>query len=456
MAAFQLQTHSITNSSIQAEVNSVLQAALDAADPRAAVRAALRREGSRVITGGQTLDLDDYQHVFVTGAGKAVASMAAGAQDVLGDRINGGVLIAKHRMAANSEPLPPALAVRTGEHPVPGESSLRATRELVNLLSACRSDDLVLCLISGGGSALLTLPQPDISLDDIQELTRLLLASGATIAEINSLRKHLDQVKGGGLARFAHPARLVTLVLSDVVGSPLSAIASGPTVADPTTYADALAVLDRYGIAERVPGAVRWALEEGHLGFRPETMKPGDPLLDSALTVLAGSNRQSAQAAVEAARRAGFQALLLTTYLQGEARQAGEVLGGILRQCAESGDPLPRPACLVAGGETTVTLRGDGLGGRNQELALGAVEMLAGVERAMLITLATDGEDGPTDAAGAVVTGETAARAAAENLNPRRFLAENNAYAFFHVLDDLIRPGPTGTNVNDLVFLFTW
>lgn len=456
MNAFRYIPHSIMQSARQDQISAVLYAALEAADPRAAVRRSVRREGSRLVVGQASYDLDAARRVLVIGVGKAVLSMAAGMAEIIGDQLDGGLLISKHTPGAGDPALPASLEVMIGEHPVPGSGSLAATQALVALLRDCHADDLIFCLISGGGSALMTQPQHDISLGDLQELTKLLLASGAAIGEINCLRKHLDPIKGGGLVRLAHPATMVTLVLSDVVGSPLSAIASGPTVADPSTYADALAVLERYGLGEQVPGGVRWALEEGQLGFRPETVKPGDALLEKMPTILVGSNEHSARAAVGEARRQGFASMLLSSYVQGEARQAGALLGGILRQAATSGDPLPRPACLVAGGETTVVLRGGGFGGRNLELALAAVEMTAGLERALLVSLATDGEDGPTDAAGAVVSGETYARALSVSMTPDEHLRENNAYPFFELLDDLILTGPTGTNVNDLIFLFTW
>ncbi len=456
MNAFRYIPHSIMQSERHEQISAVVYAALQAADPAAAVQRSVRRDGNLLFVGQTSYDLDAARRVLVIGVGKAVLAMAAGMAAVLGDRLDGGLLISKHALGQEDPSLPSSLTVIVGEHPVPGEGSLEATRALVALLRDCHADDLIFCLISGGGSALMTLPQHDVPLGDLQALTKLLLASGATISEINCLRKHLDQIKGGGLARIAHPATLVTLVLSDVVGSPLSAIASGPTVADPSTYADALAVLERYGLGEQVPGGIRWALEEGQLGFRPETVKPGDPLLEKKQTVLVGSNEQSARAAVEEARRQGFSSILLSSYVQGEARQVGELLGGILRQAATSGDPLSRPACLVAGGETTVVLRGGGFGGRNLELALGAVEMAAGLERALLVSLATDGEDGPTDAAGAVVSGETRERALTVGMSTAEYLRENNAYPFFELLDDLILTGPTGTNVNDLIFLFSW
>jgi glycerate 2-kinase len=287
-------------------------------------------------------------------------------------------------------------------------------------------------------------------------MTGLLLRCGATIGEMNALRKHLDRVKGGGLARMAAPARLAALVLSDVIGSPLDVIASGPTVADPSTFADARRVVEKYQLAGQLPAAIRSALAAGERGALPETLKPGDPALESVTNLVVASNPQAAAAAMRQARQEAYQALLLTTYLQGEAAQVGQVMAALLRQVHASGQPLARPACIVAGGETTVTLRGQGKGGRSQELALGAAALLDGLPDVALVALGTDGEDGPTDAAGALVTGETLSRAGALGLDPQEHLRENNAYPFFAALGDLLITGPTGTNVNDLVFLFAF
>jgi hydroxypyruvate reductase len=321
-------------------------------------------------------------------------------------------------------------------------------------LNASEPGDLVICLISGGASALLTMPVTGVSLADLQALTSLLLACGANINEINTLRKHLDQVKGGQLARLAQPARVASLILSDVVGSPLDVIGSGPSVPDSSSFADAYAVLERYGLLGKAPVSIVKYLQRGCQGGAPETPKPDDPLFDRVQNVIIGSNQQAADAALQEALAEGFSAMLLTTYLQGEARQAGRWLAAIARQIASNGQPLQPPACLVVGGETTVTILGDGQGGRNQEMALGAVEDLANLPGAVLVTLATDGGDGPTDAAGAVVTGETLQRALQLGLRPGDYLRRNDAYHFFQGLGDLLVTGPTGTNVNDLAFLF--
>jgi glycerate 2-kinase len=270
------------------------------------------------------------------------------------------------------------------------------------------------------------------------------------------LRKHLDVVKGGGLARLAAPAQLLTLALSDVVGDPLDVIASGPTVPDRSTFAEAWQILQRYDLLERVPPAVTEYLQRGLSNEIPETPKVGDPAFSAVQNVIVGSNLQAAQAALAQARQEGLNTLLLTTSLEGEARQAGQFMAAIARQIVATGEPVKRPACIVAGGETTVTLRGTGKGGRNQELALGAVKKMAGLPDAILVGLATDGGDGPTDAAGAVVTGQTLDEARQAGLDPEAFLRENNAYRFFEALGDLLRPGPTRTHVNDLAFIFVF
>jgi hydroxypyruvate reductase len=436
-----------------AAMQSIVEAALAAADPRIAVRRALEVQNDELLIAGQRLALDGFRRIRVVGAGKASPAMTLGLLDVLGDRLSGGAIIAKH---APREQLPQRIRVLMGGHPVPTQESASSTRALVELLRGGAQDDLVFCLISGGGSALMTLPVEGVPFEDMQNLTRQLLACGANIGEMNTLRKHLDQVKGGGLARIAAPARLVTLILSDVIGSPLDVIASGPAVPDPGTFEDALGILRKYGIEEQIPASVIQTLRRGQRGEIGETVKPGDALLERASNCVVASNVQAAEAAVARANEAGFEAMLLTTYLQGEAAQAGYFLAALLRQVHSTGQPLRRPACIIAGGETTVTIRGSGRGGRNQEMALAAAFLLEGVPDVALVALGTDGEDGPTDAAGAVVTGDTLRRARQSGLDPQAYLQNNDSYAFFASLGDLIKTGPTGTNVNDLAFLFAF
>lgn len=326
-----------------------------------------------------------------------------------------------------------------GDHPIPGDSSLRAGRAAREFVSRLTPDDLLVCLISGGGSALMAAPL--IPLAALQSLTASLLACGARIDEINTLRRHLDSLKGGGLARAANGARIVSLILSDVVGDQIEAIASGPTAPDPSTREDAIAIIHKYGLDPSIISSFR------------ETAKPADPVFGRIENRIIASNDIALQAAQSQAQQDGFSVEIIRSGMQGEAGEAGRELVEALKQ---AGSRLARPFCLLAGGETTVTLRGDGRGGRNQELALGAVEALRGMDDVMLISLATDGEDGPTDAAGAVTTGDSARRAESLGMAAPGYLSRNDAYAFFAGLDDLVKTGPSGTNVNDLVFLFAF
>jgi hydroxypyruvate reductase len=449
-----LSTYSFRSLRDGDRIQRILAAALDAVEPGAAVRRYLQLDGERLHVAGRDYDLRNYERLLVVGAGKAGASMAGAAVDILEGRVAAGAVIVKDGYVSARPPGP--IQLLEARHPIPDERGVNATQHIIDLLEGAGQNDLVLCLISGGGSALLLSPYPGISLNDLQQLTRLLLNCGATINEINALRKHLDRVKGGGLARLAAPATIVTLILSDVVGDPLDVIASGPTVPDPTTFTEASQVLQRYGILDQVPEAIRARLLRGLRGEVPETPKSEDALFERVQNIVVGSNILAAQAALKQAQAEGIRPLLLTTYLQGEARQAGRTLAAVARQIAATGQPVQPPACLVIGGETTVTVKGDGLGGRNQEMALSAVQEMAGLEDAVFVTLATDGSDGPTDAAGAVVTGRTLDRALQAGMKPAAYLERNDSYHFFSALGDLLLTGPTLTNVNDLAFLFVF
>ena len=404
-----------------------------------------------LLVGGREYDLDAYSRVIVVGAGKASAPMVAAVEDILGSDVRlGGSVTVRYGHGV------PTRRVRIAEagHPVPDAAGVAATRDIADLVERADERDLVVCVISGGGSALLTLPAPGISLDDLQRTTDALLRSGATINDVNIVRKHLDLVKGGGLARLAAPARVITLVLSDVVGNPLDSIASGPTVGDSSTFFDAGQVLDRYGLWDVLPASVTERVRAGIAARLADTPSPGDPLFDRTQTVVVGSNLLACQAAERAARDAGLHTLLLSTCIEGEAREVGRVLAGILREVDASQHPLPRPCCIIAGGETTVTVRGAGRGGRNQELALAAAFGLRELREVLLASVGTDGSDGPTDAAGAWVDGSTLGRASATGLDAGRALAANDSYTLFDRLGNLIRTGPTNTNVNDLYLLF--
>jgi hydroxypyruvate reductase len=426
-------------------ITRILAAAINALEPGAAVARYVHRAGDNLDVAGRAYCLADFRNVRLLGIGKAAPAMSVRLGGILGNRLEAGLVITKQAAAIPGFPF----TVLAGGHPVPDARSLAAGQKTLEFISALGPADLLFCLISGGGSALAAAPLEGVSLEDLQSLTAALLVCGARIDEINLLRRRLDQIKGGGLVRLSNGAGIVSLILSDVVGNPLEAIASGPTAPDPSKRADALALLKKYGLRDKIPTSIPAILEQV-----PETPKPGDPIFAKVQNVIVGSGLVAAQAALVQARTERFNPYLLRIDLQGEARQAAFELATFLRQAKQTSDPVPRPACIVAGGETTVTLHGQGKGGRNTELALAAVTELADFPGVMLITLATDGEDGPTDAAGAVVTGESYRRALGLNLHAEIFLSRNDSYSYFAALDDLLKPGPTGTNANDLVFLF--
>lgn len=448
-----MEPYSVQKSALRETILAVQQAALAAVEPGAAVRCHVHLDGDVLTVAGRAYDLAAVQRVWVVGGGKAAPAMVSALYGILGQRLTGGLAITKVGHVDPGLDLGPVEVVEAG-HPLPDEAGVNSARRLASLLAGTTARDLVLAVISGGGSALMTLPAEGLSLDDLQNTTDLLLRCGATIVELNTVRKHLSGIKGGGLARLAAPAPVASLVLSDVVGDPLDVIASGPLSPDSSTFGDAWAVVERHDLAQRLPRAVRARLQAGLEGRLADTPKPGDPLFDQVHNLIVGSNRQAAQAAVEEARARGLNALLLSTFVEGEAREVAQVAVALARELVSYDRPVPRPACLVWGGETIVRVRGEGKGGRNQELALAAALAMEGLPGVVLVALGTDGTDGPTDAAGAVATGETVARARSLGLEPEIYLNHNNSYVFFDSLDDLIRTGPTGTNVNDLLMLF--
>lgn len=434
---------------LRAAAQAVLREALLAADPRRLVRRQLVLRAGVLEAAGVRHRLGRGR-VALIAVGKAAVPMALAAEEALGNRLGEALAVSTAREGKLER-----VRLLTASHPVPDARGLAAAAEVEALARGLGRQDLLLVLLSGGASALLPSPAEGLTLDDKARTTKLLLRAGATIHETNAVRKHLSRLKGGGLARAAAPARVVTLVLSDVVGDDLATIASGPTVPDPTTFADALDVLRHREILEDVPAAVREHLESGARGERPETPKPGEAAFRRAATRIVGSNRLSIQAAAREARRQGLRPLVLTTRLEGEAREAARVLAAVLRECVESSRPAAPPLCLLAGGETTVTVRGDGQGGRNQELAVAAAPCLAGFPvPAVVASLATDGVDGASDAAGGLADDTTVARAAALGLAPAAaFLAVSDTRNYLGPLGDLIVTGPTGTNVVDVVAL---
>jgi hydroxypyruvate reductase len=372
--------------------------------------------------------------------------MAAAVEEVLGDRITRGVVVTKygHVQPTNT------IRVHEAGHPVPDDAGIAGAEAVLEAVQGLGPDDLVLVLISGGGSALTPSPVPGITLAEKQALTKALLACGADIREMNTLRKHISRIKGGQLARAASPARVFTLILSDIVGDPLDAIASGPTVPDPRTYADALGILDKYRIRQEIPASIRTHLEAGAAGTIPETPKPDDPLFARVRSVMVASNIQALAAARGDAERRGFHAMILSSFVEGETREIARMHAALALEVRASGNPLRPPVCLITGGETTVTLKGKGKGGRNQEFALAAALDIAGMADVVVLSAGTDGTDGPTDAAGALVDGETVARAGSLGLSTRAALDGNDAYPFFERLGDLVITGPTRTNVMDV------
>ena len=425
---------------------AIFDAGVAAADPGRCIHQTLAVTGDELHCGSLRFPLDTISSLRLVGAGKATAAMAAAAEAILGDRIDCGAINTKYGHAL------PLARVETFEagHPVPDEAGVAGARHQLELLAGLDPDALVLGLFSGGGSALLPAPADGLTLAEKQETTRLLLACGATIDEINALRKHLSAIKGGLLARVATPARVVALMLSDVIGDPLDTIASGPTHPDSTTFGDCLAIVDRYDLRHQLPAPVRQHLKAGARGKHPETPKPGDPCFTRAKSLVIGNSRLAIDAAANQASALGYEVCVLTSRLQGEARHAATALVSIAQETAETNRPIARPACLIAGGETTVTLRSDGKGGRNQELALAASLQLDGWSAITLLSGGTDGTDGPTDAAGALADGQTLSRARAQGLDAHAFLDRHDSYPFFAALDDLVITGPTGTNVMDL------
>ncbi len=428
----------------------IFKAALAAASPGNAIRRHLRLSGGDVlVAGGRRYRLKDFRRILVVGAGKAGAAMGAAVERLLGRRIAGGWVNVKYGHLASLK----RIKLHECGHPVPDEAGVRGAEQIARLLEDAGADDLVICLVSGGASALLPSPAPPVTLAEKQETTRLLLACGASIHEINAVRKHISQLKGGQLARMAHPAAVLSLLLSDVVGDDLDVIGSGPTAPDKSTFQDAAAVLEKYGIWDKVPAAVRRRIERGLRGELPETPKPGDALFDRVQNLIVGSNALAVQAAAAEARRLGLAPLVLSTRIEGETRDIARMHAAIAREVVETGRPRRAPVCLISGGETTVTLRGRGLGGRNQEFVLAAALDLAGVPGVVVLSGGTDGTDGPTDAAGAVADGFTIERARRLGLDAARMLSENDSYHFFEPLGDLIKTGPTNTNVMDVRLL---
>ena len=430
---------------LRSHLKDIFTAALSAVDGREAVKRTLSLQGDMLNVGPQSYDLTQFKNIYIIGAGKATHAMALGMEELLGERITGGIINVRR---GGTLPLK-RVQVNEAGHPIPDEAGVRGTEEILGLVSGLREGDLAICLLSGGGSALLVAPVEGVSLADKRLTTQLLLKSGATIREVNAVRKHISRVKGGQLAKAVHPATLITLLISDVVGDHLDVIASGPTVPDPTTFADALGVIERYGLGGSLPRSVISHLKAGLRGEVEETPK----VFEAGRVEIIASNLTAVLAARKRAEELGYQTLILSCKVEGEAREVARFHASIAKEVLSSGNPLPPPACLISGGETTVTVKGRGTGGRNQELALAAAIELSGVEGIALLAAGTDGSDGMTEAAGAFADGRTVTRALSLGLEPKRYLDDNNSHPFFQALGDLFITGPTNTNVMDLTLI---
>ncbi len=442
------------NGKVGRDACEIMASAIRAVDPYQCIRENMRVVQNNLIIDHQTIQLSDYKRIFIVGFGKASVSMAMAVIDILEDRIMSANVITKAKTFLGQNGYKGLLNIYLGGHPIPNEDSLKSTQAVLNGLPQMTEQDLVLIVISGGGSALFTSPMPGVSLDDLRQLTNVLLQSGADIHKINTLRKHLDQVKGGRLAQMLRPATIHSLILSDVVGDRLDMIASGPTTEDPTTYNDALNVIDQYKLREQIPSSIIEVLKGGISGVYAETLKAGELPSDKMNNHLVATNIKAARAAKEKAVTLGYHSTIISTRLTGLTKHVVEFMNGIIQTLVNNNEPFRPPACLLFGGETTVQLTGDGLGGRNQDLVLRMIPRMAEKENVLFISLATDGEDGPTDAAGAASDAFILREAAGmKGLDVHTAIETNNSYRYLNETGALIKTGSTGTNVNDLIII---
>ena len=429
------------------KILKILEVAVKAADPEEAIRRNISRVKQGIVkVGNRTFK---FRKLYVVGFGKASGGMAKAIEEVLGPEICEGVVAVPKQLISKYDLVKIKLLPST--HPIPSELSVKAAQEIIRITEKAGEEDLVLVLISGGGSALAELPRSKISIDDLKKTTEVLLKSGASIEEINTVRKHLSLFKGGWLAKKIFPATTVSLIISDVVGDPIEFIASGPTAPDSTTFSDALEIIRKYGIEEKLPENVVELLKLGAKGVIEETPKPQDRVFEKVFNRIIASNMVSLTAAKKYAEEQGLNTIVLTSRLRGEARHVGIVLASILEEIYHSNFPIKKPAAILAGGETTVTVIGNGRGGRNQELALSSSKIIRNLHGTALASIGTDGIDGVTDAAGGIVDAHSYSRAERLGLKVDDILARNDSYSFFEKLKDYIYTGPTGTNVNDIV-----
>lgn len=428
---------------------SIFFAALAAVDPYRAVKKYIQRRQNFLIIGKEKYNLGQLKRIFVVGMGKASVPMARAVEEILEDKIAGGVVVVKYGHGGALE----KIEVLESSHPIPDEAGFNAARKIISLLGQAAEGDLVICLISGGGSALLPAPIEGVSLKEKQALTQLFLDCGASIQEINTIRKHLSTLKGGQLARVASPARVQSLILSDVVGDRLDTIASGPTVPDETTFEDAWSIIKKYNLLSGLSESIKMYFEKGIAGKIQETPKPGDRIFERVSNLIVGSNILALKAAKDVAEKSGYNCLILSSFIEGDTREAARFHVALAKEIVYSGNPVRSPACIISGGETTVRVKGSGLGGRCQEFSLVACKEMRGMPGVLMLCAGTDGTDGPTDAAGAFASASLWEKAEEIGISPHEFLDNNDSYNFFKKVGGLFITGPTQTNVMDLRIL---
>lgn len=434
------------------EIFSIIESAISAADPQKAIKEIVHLQKNRLTIEKNIYNLDLYENIYVIGAGKAVCSMAISVEEILGDRIAKGIIVTKYGHKKNLS----RIEVIEAGHPIPDENGAKGVKRIIELFKGIKRGDLIIILLSGGASSLLPAPNENISLNDKKIVTELLLKSGAAIDEINAVRKHISRIKGGQLASLIYPSEAVCLILSDVIGDRLDVIASGPTVPDNSTFKDAIDILKNYSIWNNTPRPVINYLLKGMKGDIAETPKAGNPAFKRISNIIIGNNKSAVASAEKKAKELGYHTMVLSTFIEGEAREIGKLFGAIAKEIDSFERPLKRKACIIAGGETTVTVKGKGKGGRAQEFALSAALMINGLKDAAIVGVGTDGTDGPTDAAGAIADSTTVKRANEKGLDIKVYLENNDSYSLFKKLNDLIITGPTNTNVNDLYMAFVF
>jgi len=430
---------------------AVFLKALSAVDPSKILKDRIRIDRDHLLiklegNSEKVFDLKGVDKIFLVGTGKATSAMARAIEEIFEDRITRGIITTKygHRLPLNKTEI-----IEAG-HPLPDRKGYEGAKKIQRLLQESGPKDLVIFLLSGGGSALLPFPADQIDLKEKQEATQFLLDCGADIKEINTIRKHISRIKGGWLAKWAYPSTVIGLILSDVVGDHLDVIGSGPTVPDPSTFEEAWGILKEYDLLNEIAPSIRRHLQSGRKGKVEETPKPGEDVFEKVYNSIIGSNTLALFAAKEEAAAFGFNTLILSSSIEGETREAARFHTSIAKEVISSGNPIPMPACILSGGETTVTIKGKGLGGRNQEFVLAGALEISGIEKVVLLSGGTDGTDGPTDATGAMADNTTVQRAKSLGLDPNFYLDNNDAYPFFEKLGDLLITGPTHTNVMDV------